>query len=261
MEIIKKTIKQLLTTGTTTGCTGTCRVIIPITSSGVTHNFKILLTQETEDIGFFDAYIFDNAFDYIKLSGITSGITEQNTQIFKSVLSGGTTLAASGLPIAHNDGNVTGSTIHYVTYTVSGECTSRLSELRKYTISGFTLQYVSGGTPSIDGVDYLSSISGVSVTYWLGGIQYIDDYIGSAITTTFNFIGLGLLNFNFINKPIYKNPQKENIISNPKIDNDVFIIRQELSAFENNYRLEHIKSLIDLDSYAGGKYFNIVKNG
>jgi len=217
MEIIKKTIKQLLTTGTTTGCTGTCRVIIPVSDSGVTFNYKLLLTQVTDDIGFFDAYeVVD----------------------------------------------MTGTTINYIPHTVTGESTSRLSELRKYSVSPiFANQYVSGGSLTVDGVDYPNSISGVSVTYYLGGIKYIDKTTSTGITTTFTFVTLGLTNPNFINKPIYKNPQKENIISNPKIDNDVFIIRQELSAFENNYRLEHVKSLVDLDSYAGGKYFNVVKNG
>jgi hypothetical protein len=54
--------------------------------------------------------------------------------------------------------------------------------------------------------------------------------------------------------------KKENIISNPKINDDVFITRQELSAFEKNYRLEYIRNLVDLETYAGGNYFNIINN-
>jgi hypothetical protein len=53
---------------------------------------------------------------------------------------------------------------------------------------------------------------------------------------------------------------KENIISNPEIYDDVFIIRQEISAFDGNYRLEYIQNLIDLETYAGGNFFNIVNN-
>ena len=53
---------------------------------------------------------------------------------------------------------------------------------------------------------------------------------------------------------------KENIISNPEIANDVFIDRQEISAFDQNYRLEYIGSLVDLTTYAGGGFFNIVNN-
>jgi len=49
-------------------------------------------------------------------------------------------------------------------------------------------------------------------------------------------------------------------VSNPKINDDVFIVRQELSAFDSNYKLEFIRNLVDLTSYAGGNFFNIVNN-
>jgi hypothetical protein len=71
---------------------------------------------------------------------------------------------------------------------------------------------------------------------------------------------MGTSSPDFINKPVYKDPNKESIISNPKIYDDVFIIREELSAFDANYRLEYIKNLIDLETYAAGQFFNIVKN-
>ena len=137
--------------------------------------------------------------------------------------------------------------------------TSRLNELRKYTTSNiFANQYISGGSFTNDGVDYLTSVSGVSVTYYLGGIKYVDDVANEI--TTFAYMPSGTSSPDFINVPYYKDPKKENIISNPKINDDVFIVRQELSAFENNYRLEHIRNLSELLTYAGGKYFNIVSN-
>lgn len=52
MEIIKKTIKRAMTTGTTENCTGNCRVIIP--NTGVTYHMKILLKTKANNIGFFD---------------------------------------------------------------------------------------------------------------------------------------------------------------------------------------------------------------
>jgi hypothetical protein len=215
MELIKKTVYRIMTTGTTTGCTGTCRVIIPDT--GVTYNIKFLINQEIKDAGFFDAY---------PLSGVT-----------------GTTGITS------------------TTYTVTGECTSRLLELQKYTVSSaFTAQYFSGGSYTVDGVDYPNSFSGISITYYLGGIKYVDLLTGITSGSTFSFSTQGYLNPNFINKPIYQDPNKENIISNPKISNDVFIIRQELPAFDGNYRLEYIRKLVDLETYAAGKFFNIINN-
>ncbi|MFA5207121.1 MAG: hypothetical protein WC428_00325 [Candidatus Paceibacterota bacterium] len=214
MELIQKTVLRIMTTGTTTGCTGTCRVIIPDT--GATYNFKLLLNQEIKNVGFFDAY---------PLSGIT------------------------------------GTTITYVPYVVTGQCTSRLLELRKYSVTDvFANQYFGNGNYIVDGVDYSNSISGVSVVYFLGGIRYVDLLTGSTSGSTFSFTSLGYTNPNFINKPIYQDPNKENIISNPKISDDVFIVRQELSAFDGNYRLEFIKNLIDLETYAAGNFFNIVKN-
>ena len=136
---------------------------------------------------------------------------------------------------------------------------SRLSELKKYSVNvPFDQQYIGGGSFAVDGVDFSESISGVSVTYYLGGIKYIDNITGD--TTTFTFESIGTNSPDFIEKPYYKDPKKENIISNPKITNDVFIIRQEISVFENNYRLEYIKNLVDLETYAGGNFFNIVKN-
>ena len=69
MEVIKKTVLRALTTGTTTGCTSTCRIIIPDLTAN--YYFKICLTQETQDIGFFDTYI---ETDY---GGIYGGISDE----------------------------------------------------------------------------------------------------------------------------------------------------------------------------------------
>lgn len=139
---------------------------------------------------------------------------------------------------------------------------SRLQELRKYTTSTvFANQYVSGGNWTTDGVDYGSSVSGVSVTYYIGGIKYVDQTSTDGTLTTFTYMGQGISEPNFITGGTYiKNPNKEKIISNPKIIDDVFIIRYDLSAFDKNYRLEYIRNLVDLTTYAGGKYFKIINN-
>lgn len=144
---------------------------------------------------------------------------------------------------------------------VTGETSSRLSELRKYTVTSvFANQYVGGGNWTTDGVDYNVSTVIEYVTYYLGGIKYIDETLIDGTTTTFSFTAQGTNNPIFIDEPIYKDPKKENIISNPKIDDDVFIIRQALSVQEQNYRLQYITNLVELTTYAGGNYFNIVNN-
>jgi len=135
---------------------------------------------------------------------------------------------------------------------------SRLPELRKYTVAtGFTDQYVSGGNWTTDGVDYPNSPVIQDVVYYLGGIKYNDVTLEGTITTfEYSPDNTG----NFIDEQYIKNPDKSKIISNPKIIDDVFITRGELSAFDKNYRLEYIRNLVDLTTYAGGKYFNIINN-
>jgi hypothetical protein len=192
-------------------------------------------------------YIIANNKFYSYLTGGTS-INDLDTAVSTGIISGTTNDADYSDIILSSD-------------VVTGYSISRLSELKKFAVNvPFSQQYTGGGSYTIDGVDYVNSISGVSVVYYLGGIRYLDVLTGTSATTTFDFTTVGILGPSFINNPIYKDPKKENIISNPKITNDVFIIRQELSAFEKNYRLEHIRNLNDLETYAGGKYFNIVKN-
>ena len=221
METIKKTILQALTTGTTSECNGNCRIIIP--DLAAIYYIKICLTQEAHDFGFFDADTIDSSYgnqEPIGLGNLTNNVM------------------------------ITGATAN-----------SRLIELKKYTKGvPFSQQYFGNGSIFVDGVDYNNSTENVIVIYYIGGIKFIDTYTGSATTTTFNFTGQGYNSPDFINVPYYKDFNKENIISNPEINDDIFIIRQELSAFDSNYRLEYIKSLIDLTTYAGGRFFNIVGN-
>ena len=144
---------------------------------------------------------------------------------------------------------------------VTGTTKSRLIELRKYKINGGLSDiYITGGNVNTDGINTTESTNN-NIVYFLGTIRYNDivDVSGNT-STTFSFEPDGLNNPNFITRYIYKDPNKEKIISQPKIDNDVFIKRQQISAFEQNYRLEFIDKLVDLETYAGGNYFNIVKN-
>lgn len=136
---------------------------------------------------------------------------------------------------------------------------SGLTELKKYAVGvSFEDQYKSGGSWTNDGVDYINSSSIGYVVYYIGGIRYVDETLIDSIKTTFSYMPKNIGNFNY--ETYYKNPDKSKIISNPKIYDDVFITRSDLSAFNDNYRLEYIRNLIDLTTYAGGKYFNIINN-
>jgi len=210
MEVIKKTILQAVTTGTTiTGGT----IIIP--DLNVTYYLKIGLKQFSQDLGFFDSYP-----------------EPLNTE----------PLTASML--------VTGTTNN-----------SRLSELKKYVVNApFNQQYVSGGGWTTDGVDYNVSTAIEYVVYYIGGVQYLDETLIDGTHTSFKYNSQGITDANFTNDFYFKNPNKEGIISNPKINDDVFIVRDNLSAFNENYKLEYVRKLVELTTYAGGKYFNIINN-
>lgn len=56
MSFLKKTITQITTTGTTTGCTENEYVIIP--DLNVEYHMKIMLKQDAVDLGFFDVEPF-----------------------------------------------------------------------------------------------------------------------------------------------------------------------------------------------------------
>ena len=144
---------------------------------------------------------------------------------------------------------------------------SRLIELRTYSVSTILSQrYVLSSNINVDGVNpWLSQYTTFpyTIVYYLGGITFTDIVESglTSISTTFRYTAQGISEPNFITGETYiKNPEKSKIISNPKIFDDVFIIRDNLSAFNKNYRLEYVRNLVDLTTYAGGKYFNIINN-
>ena len=254
MERIKKIIKQALTTGTTVQNGKVYYRIVP--DMDATYNLKIQLNEVVRDMGFFDAYVLDDEFDYLF-------VTSANMSEFESLLTGGT----NTLTVQHSDGQINGIDLPVVEpYVVSGASPSRLSDLEKYYKGGtFFDKYVQSTSPNINGVNpNESNISGDIwvIVYYIDNITYKDVKIISEneSTTTFSFVGESYNSDNFINKPIYKNPNKENIVGNPKVHSDVFIDRQEISAFKNNYNLEFIENLVELETFAAGNYFNIVNN-
>ena len=148
--------------------------------------------------------------------------------------------------------------------TITGESRSRLGELKKYATGGdFFDQYFLSSSSGSDGVDEnLSDIQSIPqrIVYYIGGITFTDIMDNGENKTVFNFEGQGYSSPDFVDVPVIKDPNKSKIVQNPKINNDVFIVRQQLSVFEKNYKLSEVNSLVDLTSYAGGQFFNIVTN-
>ena len=170
---------------------------------------------------------------------------------------------------------------------------SRLNELKKFIVTtDITKQYFGNGSWTNNGVDFsqleYSDVEEVyrayglgedelriyseneddlrkttgpllsKIVYYIDGIKYSDFLLEGF--TTYEYTAVGTNSPDFLHLPIIKDPKKEKIIDRPKIDSDVFIVRQELSAFENNYLLEHIDRLSEITTFAGGNYFNVVNN-
>lgn len=143
---------------------------------------------------------------------------------------------------------------------ISGGCTTRLKELGKYKSSElFPEKYIPNGNYDVDGVDYGASTN-VLINYYIGGIKYIDRVINGITYTTFTFLSRGYDPNLYINTVYYKDFTKGDIVSRPKIVNDISIKRQEISAFEKNYIFENMTSINDIETFGAGNFFNIINN-
>ena len=152
-------------------------------------------------------------------------------------------------------------------HTVTGTSSSRLDELRKYTVTGTIADmYFTSTSSANDGVNVSLTITGITAStyvYYIGGITYKDVLIGNGTTTTttFLYVSQGLNDpANFVNERVIKLESKQNMVEKPFINSDVFIIRQEIPVFEQSVRLRGINSLNDIIAYAGGNYFKIYDN-
>lgn len=134
---------------------------------------------------------------------------------------------------------------------------SKLVELRKYKITDlFIEKYFGDGSVDNNGVDYDESVENELVCYYINGIKYIDDIINNITYFYYN----PSVDDNFIDSEYIAKDSVLGVVGLPKINNDVFIDRQIQSAFDVNLNLEFIRSMVDLETYAGGGYYNIVNN-
>ena len=139
--------------------------------------------------------------------------------------------------------------------------TSRLVELEKYSTSeNLSVKYITSTNINTNGLVVSDSSQGVRYVYYIDGFKYTDIINNGLVTTTIEYTSTGLNSHLVITKPIVKKENKSDVIELPKTVNDIFIDRQQISAFENNIKLRVMKNIIQLDNYAGGNYFNIINN-
>ena len=159
---------------------------------------------------------------------------------------------------------VTGTTIDYVDYTITGESVSRLYELEKHSQkSGFTDNYYQSTNIDTNGIDLsLSDYDDypMTIVYYLDNIKYTD-YIQSETGDTLTLFSLDKTypNDDFLNKPYYKDPTKDILSDNLKLKNNVFIYRPEVNIMERFYNIGYVDKLYDLKTYVAGNYFIIYK--
>jgi hypothetical protein len=214
--------------------------------SGTTYNLNILLTAKIKDMGFFDTLDDDvELIGQIQYADNPTGYTFVNSYNFYNY-------------IADNDINSP------FPYTVTGTSYSRLGELEKYVVSTDpNIKYFGSGSLTNDGLNSFSiAPASTAFTYFIGGIQYDDVLLSgaTAYTTTFSFTVTSFDYNNFDVKRIIKLESKQNMVENPQVGRDVFIVRQQQPVFERNYRLRAVNTLNDVVSYAGGDYFTIFNN-
>ena len=141
---------------------------------------------------------------------------------------------------------------------VTGITTSRLEELRKYKVSDiFEEKYYMDGTPINNGIVSGSIDSGV-VVYYVNGIKYTDKYENNEVKTHFQHTPIEMDVEEGGNLLKISNYGKS--VGLPQIKEDVFIDRDERSGFKDNYIISDMKNLVDIETFAGGNYFNIIKN-
>jgi len=159
---------------------------------------------------------------------------------------------------------VTGTTITPEEYTVTGKCSSRLLELRKYSQQPlFIKRYYLSNNIYNNGVNISESVYNtypMKIVYYIDGISYID-YIenNTGKTNTFFYFKKTYPSEDFLNKPYYKDPHKDNLSGDLNLSSNVFINRPNISIFEKNYNMEYINNLSDLKSYVAGNYYIIYK--
>jgi hypothetical protein len=135
---------------------------------------------------------------------------------------------------------------------------SRLIELTKYAPQSATTLSDKYIMRSVSGVTGVVSADTTNVNYWIGDIEFNDNITLSA--TTANYTGMGYTSPDFECQPLLQDDLIIGLVENVRFVDDVFIDRQAISVFDTVFRLEHIESILQLETYAGGGFFNIVNN-
>lgn len=119
---------------------------------------------------------------------------------------------------------------------VQGTTTSRLDEVRTYNKA----------TPYVIGVNGVTEVSKKEVSYTIDGIVFTTQLLSG--DTIFAFGVAGLTNANSESYAVVKDERDDYTTKNPT-QNNIFIERNEMSVFNNIYKLSRVDSLDDFKLY------------
>lgn len=188
--------------------------------SGSSYNIKLLLIQESFDLGIFDTYE-DSKSTAIGMTPVNKTVT------------------------------ITGTSINKLSRIRTYSQSTDLS--KKYIVS--TNSAVNG----LDLTKTVVASEIETYVYYIDKITYTTVITSTTNRTTYSYNSIQSDPILFDNKPIIKDEKKMHQIEKSMIEPDVFIVRQDLPVLTDIYRLADLKNVDHLYRYGAG-HFNIIDN-
>ncbi|MFW6219282.1 MAG: hypothetical protein ACOC33_00310 [bacterium] len=142
---------------------------------------------------------------------------------------------------------------------ITGTTESKLEQLRTFSPSSdfFKRYKISTGNNDNGVIQSATNINTGIISYRIDQITFVTN-TGTSITT-FSFGASNICETGVTENNIYREDKSTFLIEPIKTETDLLLERQQLSVFENHYRMKGIENLTELINYGGG-YFNIIEN-
>lgn len=141
---------------------------------------------------------------------------------------------------------------------IQGETNSRLSELKKYKpTTVFEEKYWGNGDWENNGVDYIESTE-QEIIYYIDGIKYIDTIENEVTIQTIQIYQPTDVEENDVF--LLKFVDYGDMVTEPKTKDDVFVNRHQISPLKDNFLINDLTTIKEIQTFVGGNYFNIFKN-
>ena len=142
---------------------------------------------------------------------------------------------------------------------VTGVTTSRIEEIRKYKVSEiFEENFFQFDASTNTGLFDVNWEIG-EIVYFINNIKYVDYYDnGKYVSTYFELTPNQISERTGGN--LIKNENHLETVQKIKIKKDIFINRNEKSVLRDNNMLTDLNSIVEIETFVGGNYFNVYKN-